>query len=198
MLVAARFQHAGYTIDFDEKTDVVARRDGIKVHIECKRLTSEKQLNKRIGEAADQLSKAPTKVGEKVAGLIFLDVSSCIIESVPRDVDTANDAEREVKRELQRFLSRNAAKTETANQKYLDVSYATCFSTALPIWTRCDFVMQTVSPMDVRAAESLSDERFEKLKQVLSGVDQSFTEIFRLMESAAQAPFGESLAEEPN
>lgn len=36
LLVAACFQNAGYTIDFDEKTDVVARRNGITVHIECR------------------------------------------------------------------------------------------------------------------------------------------------------------------
>lgn len=150
--------------------------------IECKRLSSEKQLKKRIDEAAEQLSKAPKNIGEKVIGLIFVDVSSCIAVSVQSDVNTADDAKREVNRELKFFLSRNADKVEAANRKYVDVSHATCFSATLPIWTRCDYVMQTVSQIDVRAAATLSDERFNELEKVLSGVEQSLTEIFRLME----------------
>lgn len=177
LLVAARFQLAGYAIDFDEKTDVVARRDGITVRLECKRLASENKLITRIGEAADQLLKAPSKFGEKVVGLIFVDISSCIIESVSWEVETADDALREVNLELQRFLSRNAAKIETANQKYLDVSYGTCLSATLPIWTRSDFVMQTVSHINVRLAEKLSDERLTELDNVLSRIDHSFTKL---------------------
>lgn len=189
-LVAARFQLAGYTIDFDEKTDVVARRDGIAVRVECKRLTSENQLIKRIGEAADQLSKAPTKFGEKEVGLIFVDVSSCIIERVAWEVDTPNDARREVNRELLSFLSRNAAKIETANQRYLDVSYGTCFSATLPIWTRLNSVMQSASKIDVLAAENISEEEFDELHKVLSGIEHSFTRLLDLMGSPVQASAG--------
>lgn len=177
LLVAARFQLAGYDIDFDEKTDVVARRDGITVRVECKRIASEKKLSTRIDEAADQLSKASTKVDEKVVGLIYVDVSSCIVESVQREVDTHDDALREVKRELRRFLVRNSVAVEAANQKHLGVSYATCLIATLPIWTH-DFVMQTVSCTDVRAATDLSDEKFEELEKVLYGFDQSFTKLF--------------------
>lgn len=196
LLVAARFQLAGYDIDFDEKTDVVARRDGVTVRVECKRLASEKKFSTRIDEAADQLSKASTKVDEKVVGLIYVDVSSCIVESVQQEVGTHDDAAREVKRELMRFLVRNAAAVEAANQKHLDVSYATCLIATLPIWTH-DFVMQTVSCTDVRAATDLSDERFEELEKVLYGFDQSFTKLFEPKESSLQAPVDGSLADEP-
>jgi len=188
LLVAARFQQAGYAIDFDHKTDVVARRDGITVRVECKRLTSENKLITRIREAADQLLEAPTNFGEKVVSLIFVDVSSCIIENVAWEVDTANDARREMDRELLRFLSRNAAKIEAANQKYLDVSHGTCLSATLPIWTRLDVVLQTVSKIDVRAADNLSDERFDELNKVLSGIGHAFDKLLELMRSPIQAP----------
>jgi hypothetical protein len=197
LLVASRFQLAGYDIDFDEKTDVVARRDGITVRVECKRLASEKKLRTRIDEAADQLSKASTKVHEKVVGLIYVDVSSCIVESVQREVDTHDDAVREIERELRRFLVRNAASVEAVNQKHLDVSCATCLIATLPIWTH-DFVMQTVSCTEVRAATDLSDERFEELKKILYGFDQSFMTLFEPKDSSLRAPTDASSADESN
>lgn len=181
LLVAARFQQVGYTIDFDEKTDVVARRDGITVCVECKRLTSEKQLIKRMGEAADQLSKAPAKFGENVVGLIFVDISSCIIESVRWEVNTAHDAVFEMRREMQLFIFRNATKLETANKKYLKASHATCLSATLPIWARSELVMQIVSHIEVTAAETLSSQRFEELERILYGVAENFTKQLELM-----------------
>lgn len=176
LLVAARFQMAGYTVDFDDTTDVVARRDGLVVRTECKRLVSEKQLEKRINCAADQLTTAIAESDEETVGLIYIDVSSCVLSDVRQEVNTAAEAEQEMKAAVRRFLVRNANLIEAMNQKHLDVSYATCLIGTLPIWSS-DFVMHSSASTEVRAAEILSDEKFERLRKVLAGFDETFTKL---------------------
>lgn len=177
LLVAARFHQAGYTIDFCQKTDVVARRDGITVRVECKRITSEKKLRERVNKAASQLAEAPAIDGEKVIGLIYVDVSGCIVEKVKAEVATRQQAADELKRALRKFLMENMVEVEALNTKHLDVTHGTCLIATLPIWTH-DFTMHAVTATEVRAAEALSDERFDELRRALEGFDQTFTSVF--------------------
>ncbi|MGS0974833.1 hypothetical protein [Burkholderia glumae] len=177
LLVAARFHLAGYDINFDDTSDVVAKRDGLVVRAECKRLVSEKQLEKRINHAADQLAKATVLADEETVGIIYIDVSSCVVSGLRQVVETEDDADQEMKAAVHRFLVRNANLIETLNRKCIDVSYATCLVGTLPIWSR-DFVMYTSSSTEVRAAEILSDKKFEQLQKVLSGFEETFTKLF--------------------
>ncbi|AVJ27351.1 hypothetical protein [Achromobacter spanius] len=182
LLIAARFQLAGYDIDFEEKTDVVARRNGHTVRIECKRLSSENKLNARINEAANQLSQAVKKVDERVVGLIYIDVSSFIVEKVKWEVNTRDEALHEVKRALKLFLGDYGRTVEAANKKHLGVSFATCFTAVVPIWTRSDLTMQTVLHTDVLAASDLPDEKFQLLNEVVFGTDHGFKHLFETVE----------------
>jgi hypothetical protein len=177
LLVAARFHLAGFTIDFDDTSDVVAKRDGQVVRAECKRLVSEKQLEKRINRAADQLGTAMVKGGEDVVGIVFIDVSSCVLPDIRQVVETADEAEQEMKVAVHRFLVRNANLVETLNRKYIDVSWATCLVGTLPIWSR-DLVLHTSASTEVRAAETLSDEKYGQLQKVLAAFDETFTKLF--------------------
>ncbi|ROZ78775.1 hypothetical protein EEB15_03540 [Ramlibacter sp. WS9] len=180
LLVAARFHLAGYAIDFDDTSDVVAKRDGLVVRAECKRLASEKQLKKRINKAADQLAAAMTEVKEEVVGIVCLDVSSCVLSGLSQVVETVDDADKEIRAALRRFLVRNANLIETLNRKHIDVSYATCLIGTLPIWSR-DFVLHASASTEVRAAETLCDKKYERLKRVLAGFDETFTKVFYSM-----------------
>lgn len=177
LLVAARFHLAGYAIDFDDTSDVVAKRDGLVVRAECKRLVSEKQLEKRINHAADQLATAMAKADEEAVGIVYIDVSSCVLTGLRQVVKTGDEAEQEMKAAVRRFLVRNANLVETLNRKHIDVSYATCLIGTLPIWS-LDFVLHTSSSTEVRAAETLSDRKYEKLQKVLAGFDETFTKLF--------------------
>ena len=177
LLVAARFRSAGYAIDFDDTSDVVAKRDGVIVRAECKRLVSEAQLEKRINFAADQLEKAMTRADEKAVGIVYSDVSSCVLPGVLQVVETADAADHEIRAALRRFLLRNGNLVESLNQKHIDVLYATCLVGTLPIWSR-DFVLHTSSATEVRAAIDLSDEKYEQLEKVLAGFDETFVRHF--------------------
>lgn len=171
--MAARFHLAGYAIDFDDKSDVVAKRDGLVVRAECKRLTSEKQLEKRINDAVGQLVKA----NEEAVGIVYIDVSSIVLSGLRQMSNTGDDAEQEGKVAVRRFLIRKENLIETLNQKHIDVSYATCLIGTLSIWS-CDFVLYTSASTEVHVAETLSDEKYGQLKKILAGFDQSFTKIF--------------------
>ena len=177
LLVAARFHLAGYEIDFDESSDVVALRDGLVVRAECKRLASEKQLEKRVYSAADQLAKAIAANSGEVIGIVYIDVSSCLVADVKQQVDTADDAEREMAVAMQNFLIRNANKIEELNRKHINISYATCLIGTLPIWSK-DLVLHSSSITAVRAAETLSDMRFEQLQKVLAYFDETLIKLF--------------------
>ena len=177
LLVAARFHLAGYAIDFGDTSDVVAKRDGVVVRAECKRLVSERQLEKRINYAADQLATALAKADEKAVGIVYIDVSNCVLPDLRQVVETGDDAEQEMKAAVRRFLVRNANRVETLNQKHIGVSYATCLVGTLPIWSR-DFVLHTSASTEVRAAKNLSDEKYEQLQKVLAGFDKTFTKLF--------------------
>jgi hypothetical protein len=181
LLLAARFHLAGYAIDFDDTSDVVAKRDGLVVRAECKRLVSEKQLEKRINCAADQLKTTMGKVGEEAVGIIYIDVSSCVLSDVRQVVMTRDEAEQEVKAAVRRFLARNANLIETLNRKHIDVSHATCLVGTLPIWSR-DLVLHTSVSTEVRAAETLSEEKYEELQKVLAGFDETFTKLLKFVQ----------------
>lgn len=177
LLVAARFQLAGYTIDFDETTDVVAIRGVLVVRVECKRIGSEARLGERIAEAANQLTKPMVKARLNVINIIYVDISSCVLADVSQLVETAKDAKCEMQAVTVRFLQRNARLVETLNEKYIDISHGTCLIATLPIWSR-DFVMHTTAATQVRAAEKLSDEKYGMLQNALADFDDTFTKLF--------------------
>lgn len=179
LLVAARFHLAGYVIDFDDTSDVVAKRDGVVVRAECKRVASEKQLEKRVNCAAGQLATAMAAAGGEAVGIVYIDVSSCIVSDVHEVVETADKAGFEVASAVRQFLIRNASLIDMLNQKHLDISYATCLIGTLPVWSR-DYVLHTTSTTEVRVADSLRDEKYEQLKKVLTGFDETFTKLIKL------------------
>ncbi|WP_295751537.1 hypothetical protein [Undibacterium sp.] len=147
--MTARFHSPGYTLDLDDTSDVVARRDGLVVCVECKRLASEKQLEKRINGAADQLKLAMEKSGEEAVGIIYIDVSSCVLSDVLQQVETADEAGQEMTPAVRQFLARNENLVETLNRKDINVSYTTCLGT-LTIRSRRDFVLHTSASTAVR------------------------------------------------
>ena len=177
LLVTARFYLAGYAIDFDDTSDVVDKRDGLIVRAECKRLASEKQLEKRISYAAEQLATSMKNANDEAIGLIFIDVSSCVSSGLGQILNMAEDAEKEMNTALRSFLVSNAQMIDILNRKHIDVSYATCLIGTLPFWTS-DFVMHSCAATAVRSAETLSDEKYEQLENVLAGFDETFIKIF--------------------
>jgi hypothetical protein len=76
--VAAYFTRGGYEVDVSQRTDVIARRRCLTYFVECKRVASEKQLERRIKDAKGQLREAmpPDALLHRNHGVVALDVTS--------------------------------------------------------------------------------------------------------------------------
>lgn len=177
LLVAARFSLAGYRIDFDDTSDVVAKRDDLVIRAECKRIVSEKQLRKRIKEAAEQLARKMATDIEPTIGVIFIDVSGCVISDINPVVNTRLDARSDMNAAVGRFVHRNAKLIEQLNHRYLRVSHGVCLSGTASIWTR-DLVLHTCVSSGVRAAAALSDAKYHQLQRSLGNFDTTFEKLF--------------------
>lgn len=55
--IAAKFARAGFLVDFGHDADIKVEIEGTDFFVECKRLKSEKKVNKRIKEGLKQLHK---------------------------------------------------------------------------------------------------------------------------------------------
>lgn len=74
--VASYYINCGYDIKLDDVTDLIVSKDGMKYYIECKRISSVKQIPIRIKEASRQLDKRlqPNEL-KNTYGLIWIDLS---------------------------------------------------------------------------------------------------------------------------
>ena len=75
--IASYFMQSQYEVDLSKITDVIANRNGISYYFECKRLSSNKQANKRIKEASKQLKNrlSGQSILSKKYGVAVFDVT---------------------------------------------------------------------------------------------------------------------------
>ena len=78
LLVAEKMKTFGYSINFDELTDVVATRGDDAIYIECKRIKSPKGLESNYRKACKQLKK----VENNAYKLVFIDVFNCYFSDI--------------------------------------------------------------------------------------------------------------------
>lgn len=77
--IAGRFIKAGLEVDLSQVADVVVRCDRYTIYVECKRITSEKQVEKRISEAYQQASRRiASSASSQAKGLCAFEVSEII------------------------------------------------------------------------------------------------------------------------
>ncbi|HAV1369117.1 TPA: hypothetical protein KDY48_004731 [Vibrio parahaemolyticus] len=77
--VASRFLKGGFAVDLTDECDVVVNIDGQTLFIECKRIKSQSQLNKRVSKAAKQIDKRIGSVRKGKYGLVALDVTDVLL-----------------------------------------------------------------------------------------------------------------------
>lgn len=92
--IAGRFIRAGIEVDLNQLADLVAIIDSKIIFIECKRIKSEKQIEKRIKEARDQISKrSKSTISKKNFGFIAANITPILISSdillTAKDIHTA-------------------------------------------------------------------------------------------------------------
>lgn len=174
LIVAAKFSKAGYFIDWNGLTDVVAYKDDAKLFIECKRITSERRFEENFNKAGKQLQREMAKEKSNKSGLVFIDISNCIAEDIPNhEASSPQVARLMLDKSMNQFISRNSYHIESLNKKYARQSLGVCLIGQASIWTE-DLTQYLVSKTDVRAYSNQSDVKFKKLNSILKGVEDSF------------------------
>lgn len=174
LLVAARFTRAGYAVDFDHLTDIVACKEELIVYFECKRISSEKRFEENFNTAGKQLEREMKKTPDSKHGLIFIDVSSILSEGIPKiEINDELVAKQFLDVAMNQFVARQAHYIESINSKHIDHSLGVCLFGSVSMWTK-DFVLYSVTNMDVRASEQLCDSKFSNLEKVLHKFESAF------------------------
>lgn len=75
LAIASKFVKAGYFVDFGHDADLKAVRDGMTVFVECKRLKSNKKVQRRIKDGLKQLHKRYVKSDDPQYSRGFLALS---------------------------------------------------------------------------------------------------------------------------
>jgi hypothetical protein len=171
LIVAARFSRCGYQLDFDALTDVIAKKKGYTIYAECKRISSEKRFEENFIKAGKQLQREIKNPSENNYGLIFIDISSCIFEDLPKsEVDNEVIAGLYLDKAMCSFVQRESYHIDLLNEKFSTVSLAVCLMGQAQIYTsnlKLNFVMNT----KIHTWTHLSDNDFNTLNYLLKDFD---------------------------
>ena len=101
---ASRFKKSNMEIYFDEKPDILVKKNECTYHIECKRIQSLHSLSKNIKKALDQFNEAGV---EKSKRIISVDFSKYFFNEYPIDVNkiATMDIINAVKKEFDQFIN---------------------------------------------------------------------------------------------
>lgn len=167
LLVASWFKKWGYSIDFDQVTDVVAKENGKTVYVECKRIKSTKALEENFRKACKQLEKVEDDTEHY--GLVFIDVYNCLADKIK---DYEYPTILSMHHVVQTVLANNFGipqkdLIENILTKYLNTTLGVAFTTVQCLWLS-NVIPQFCEEKKVITSAKISDEHFEILKELLS------------------------------
>lgn len=166
LLVASWFKRWGYAIDFEQITDVVARKNGKTVYVECKRIKSVKALEENFKKACKQLERVEDDTEHY--GLVFIDVYNCLADKL-KDYEYPNISA--IKYEVETVLANNFGKPnnkliQNVLTRYLDTTIGVAFTTVRCLWLS-DVTPQFWEGKKVITSAKISDKNFEILNELL-------------------------------
>lgn len=166
LLIAARMSMSGYKIDFNKVTDVIAENDEFLIFGECKRLSSEKKFEENFKKAGKQIATQAEGVPQRVYGLVFLDVSSCL-DGIPKtELPCVEVAQQAIHESVEAFVARSSLKIEQLAERFSRVSLGVCLIGQAPLWTK-DGTLHMTTRTRVVAPLSLADEDFGSLNKIM-------------------------------
>lgn len=166
LLVAKMFYAAGYKIDFEATTDVVAKNSKYTVHAECKRISSEKKFEENCKTAEKQLKREMGKAGTPFHGIIFVDITNCIAGIPAREFRNSADASFFIDDKFKNFEIQNSRLINRINDRFIDSSLGVYLISRIPAWIE-DLSLLLFRKSSVIAPKHLPDDRFNKLEDIL-------------------------------
>lgn len=166
LLIAARMSLSGYKIDFNKVTDVIAENHEFLIFGECKRLSSEKKFEENVKDAGKQIAVQAEGAPQRVYGLIFLDVSSCL-DGIPKtELPCIEVAQQAIHESVEAFVARNSSRIERLTERFSGVSLGVCLIGQAPLWTK-DGTFHMATRTRVVVPLSLADEDFDSLNKIM-------------------------------
>lgn len=170
LLIAARFKNSGFSINFNENTDVIASKDNIDVYIECKRIKSSKRLEENLKKACKQLENITESTSQ--FKIVFIDIYNCVAEYL-KDYPYSNVIE--MKNEFDNILEKhfrepNAKKIDEILMDHVESILGVTFTINRVLWFKDE--MNQLYPQfyqDLKGvtAKNITPEKFYKFKTLL-------------------------------
>lgn len=134
--IAANLKNAGYTIDFDDDTDVIGLKNGYRLYGECKRISSKNKFEHNFKKAGKQLNNRISSNGNGKYGIIFLDISALICENIPKlPFNNTSEANFYFNAVMQNFEVENKDRINELNDRFVDSSLGVCLIGKTHVWT---------------------------------------------------------------
>ena len=133
---------------------------------------SEAEMDQSAALAYKQITAQAEGMSQRVYGLVFLDVSSCLGGIPKMELPNVEAAQWAIHESLEAFVARNASKIEQLAERFSEASLGVCLIGQAPIWTR-DGTLYMAARTRVVAPQSLSDEDLNSLEKILSGFSGS-------------------------
>lgn len=170
LLIAARFKNSGFSINFNENTDVIASKDDIDVYIECKRIKSSKRLEENLKKACKQLENITESTSQ--FKIVFIDIYNCVAEYL-KDYPYSNviEMKNEVDNILEKHFSEpNAKKIDGILMEHVESILGVTFTINRVLWFKDE--MNQLYPQfyqDLKGvtAKNITPEKFYKFKTLL-------------------------------
>lgn len=179
LVIAAKLKKCGYAINFDKLTDVVASKNGYTLYGECKRLSSIKQFENNFKKAGKQLRKKENSSSYHHYGLIFIDVSTPVLNSLPTEpVKNTIEANRLVKSLVDNFSQENMKRINLLNSRFVDSSLGVCFIGKTYVWTE-PVVLYSVANYSIITKPDLSEHLFKVLGILLREFDENLLDFLK-------------------
>lgn len=167
LLVATWFKESGYEIDFDQLTDVVAIKDNKTVYIECKRIKSNRGLEKNFRKACKQLKRIDKT--ENTYGLVFIDVYNCVADKLKDyEYNDILEINKEVKRVMaEHFGKPNYDLINRVLDEYVDNIMGVVITCSRCLWLS-NVTPQFYTEKKAITPSEISDKDFQVFEKILS------------------------------
>ena len=167
LLVASFFAKKGYSITFNDDSDVIATKNENRLYIECKKCYSIKKIEKNLRKAHSQLIQHKTKSDTNTVGIVAIDISHIIREIMPlKEYENNLFAQLAINESFQSIGKQIKKYVYNCNDEFVDTTLATIVHFSVIYWLENVSVF-LFSHKQVTTANTIGNTEFAKLNYLL-------------------------------
>lgn len=133
LFVASWLSRLGYSLSFDNESDVFSSKNGINLICQCKRIYSQNKVERNIKKAGKQLKESISNY-DKSIGMIVLDISNFIFFSQVGEFDNEDDFMKIINDQIDFFYDKHRNIINQENEKCFSFSMGVCLIASKTVW----------------------------------------------------------------